>query len=97
MAKHAYFHFADQKVVSADVLFLNQPQLAQLFKMVVRHAWAAKVQTPLDFPHTHRMTSFQEKPVDFPSLASKGILKLSLISRSQSARRLRNINRTRNI
>jgi hypothetical protein len=43
------------------------------------------------------MTTLQQKPVDFPSLASKGILKLSLISRSQSARRLRNINRTRNI
>jgi hypothetical protein len=97
MAKHAYFHFADQKVVSANVLFLNQPQLAQLFKMMIRHAWAAKVQTPLDFPHTHRMTSFQEKPVDFPRFASKGILKLGLSSRIQSARPSRYYCQTRNI
>ena len=86
MPEHAYLHFADQEVVAADFLFLNQAQLAQLFKMMVSDAWTAEVQGALDFPYTHGMTVFQEKPVDFPSFASKCILNLSRISRSQSAR-----------
>jgi len=88
MAEHAYFNFADQKVVSADFLFLNQAQLAQLLKMMVRHAWAAKVQGALDFPHTHRLASFEQEPVDFPRFTLESVLKLILVSHGQSARRL---------
>ena len=85
--QHTYLHFADQNIVAAYVLFLNQPQLAQLFKMMISHAWAAKVQSPLDFPHAHGPAGFQQKPVDFPSFTSKRVLKFFLISNSQSARR----------
>ncbi len=88
MAEHTYLHFADQKIVSADLLFLNQAQLAQLLKMMVRHTWAAKVQSTLDFPHTHRLASLEQKPVDFPRFASESVLKLLLVSHGQLAIRL---------
>jgi hypothetical protein len=51
--------------------------------MMVRNAWAAKVQGALDFPYTHRLASFEQEPVDFPSFASECVLKLFLVSRGQ--------------
>lgn len=56
--------------------------------MVVRHAWATKVQSTLDLPHAKRVTVLKQEPVDSPSFASKGVLKLCLIISVQSARRL---------
>jgi hypothetical protein len=64
---------------------------------MIRHAWAAEVQSSLDFPHTYGLPSLQKKPVDFPSFASKRVFKLSLISRSQSAGRLADIMPNKNL
>jgi hypothetical protein len=51
--------------------------------MVVRHAWAAEVQGTLDFPHADGIAVLKQEPVDFPSFASKLILKLSFVVHAQ--------------
>ena len=61
----------------ADFLFFHQPQLAKLFKVMVSDAWAAEMQGALDFPYAYGVAVLQEEPVDFPSFASKRILKIS--------------------
>jgi hypothetical protein len=63
--------------VTTDFLLLHQAQLAQLFKMVISDAWAAEMQGALNFPHADWLPVLQEKPVDFPSFASKRVFKLS--------------------
>jgi hypothetical protein len=78
--KNTDFDFTHQGVVTAHILLLHQTQLAQLFKMMLRHTWTAKPQAPLNFTNTHRATILQQKPVDIPILPAKNIIKINLAS-----------------
>jgi hypothetical protein len=57
MPKNPNLYFACQKVVSADVLLLNQSQLPKLLKMMLSHAWTAEMQRLLNFANAHRSPS----------------------------------------
>lgn len=79
MPQHANFNFINQKVMSTELLLLNQTQLSKLLQMMIGHTWTAKMQSTLDFADALRSACFEEVPVDFPGFASKGIFKFSFL------------------
>lgn len=66
MLQNTDLDFADEGIVAPNVLFGNESELSQLFKMMLRHTWTAEVQELLNFPNAHRTAVFQQKPVDRP-------------------------------
>ena len=66
MLQNTDLDFADEGIVAPNVLFGNESELSQLFKMVLRHARTAEVQELLNFPNAHRTTVLQQKPIDCP-------------------------------
>jgi hypothetical protein len=42
VSENTYFDFTNQRVAPAYIQFLHQTQLAQLLKMMLRHAWATE-------------------------------------------------------
>ncbi len=58
MPKHANFDFSNQNVVAAHLLFLHQPQLTELFKMVEGYAGATEVEGTLNLADTNGITVF---------------------------------------
>ena len=90
MAQYTNFDFAGQRIVAANVLLFNEPQITQLFKVMLGHAWTAKMQGSLDFAHAHRTAILQQQPVDLPVLPPKRILKSHLILNVQRQASLSN-------
>jgi len=83
VAEHADLDFADQGILSAYFVLLNQAYSAQLLKVVLCDAWAAEVQGLLDFAGAEWASAFQQKPVDFPVFSAKSIFEFGLISSVQ--------------
>jgi len=56
--------------------------------MVISDRGTAKMQSSLNLPNAQWSASFEQKPIDFPSLAPESILKLVLVRTNQTAKRL---------
>lgn len=69
---------AHEDVVSANILLLDQPEVAELLQMVVGDAGAAEVQPTLDFADADGFAVLEEVPVDSPGFAPQGVLQVTL-------------------
>jgi len=91
VAEHTDLDFADQRILSAYFVLLNQAYSAQLLEVMLCDAWTAEVQGLLDFAGAEWASAFQEKPVDFPVFSAKSILEFGFVSSAQGVTRLSSV------